>query len=47
MVSLPDGESLKMCLLVSKQYTSVTDGRTDGWHDAGIASRGKNQIKWK
>ena len=51
IVCLPDGEkNLKICLLVLTEFTSMTDGRTDGQtphggsHDIGracIASRGK------
>ena len=52
MVWLPDGEKmLKICLLVSTEYTNVTDRRTDGRTPldgigrACIASRGKNAGK--
>jgi len=29
MVGLLDGERMRICLLVSTEYTNVTDGRTD------------------
>jgi len=33
MVALPDNEkSMRICLLISIQYTKVTDGRTDTAH---------------
>ena len=42
MVWLPDGEQiLKICLLISTEYTNVTDRQTDGQTHSATASRGK------
>ena len=33
MACLPDGDKMKICLLVSREYTNVTDEQTDGHTD--------------
>jgi len=41
MVWLPDGEkTLRICLLISTEYTNVTDGRTDGRTDGQLPRDG-------
>ena len=51
MMSLLDGEKIKICLFILTEFTNVTDRQTDRQtpHDgigrACIASRGKNHMQ--